>query len=106
MSAEIALPEEEALPSSWRAILGFEGYPAERSGRKRFIIRGALAERQMPLPFSVQFAEAEGHMGKQTAGRIDAIAWIPASEFAVEGFTLPDDLPEDAIVVFGPGSGI
>lgn len=96
--------EEEALPTSWRAILGFEGYPADGdSGRKRFIMLGALSERQLPLPFSVQFAEAEGHMGKQTAGRIDSIEWVPASEFSVEGFTLPDDLPEDAMVVFGAG---
>ena len=95
--------EEEPLARAWRAILGFEGYPTDDTGRKRFIMRGALAERQLPLPFSVQFASDEGHKGKQPAGRIDSIEWIPASDFADENFNLPDDLPEDAVIVFGTG---
>lgn len=96
--------EEQALPSSWKAILGFEGYPSDGdSGRKRFIMRGALDHRQLPQPFSYQPASDEGHRGKVPAGRIDSVEWIPAADFAEEGFELPPDLPEDAMVILGRG---
>lgn len=95
---------EEPLPTTWRAILGFEGYPADGDmGRKRYLMPGGLSERQLPLPFSIQRVSDEGHKGKETAGRIDTIEWVSASDFAQEGFELPEDLPKDATVVFGTG---
>ncbi len=98
--------EDEALPTSWRAILGFEGYPADGdSGRKRFIFAGSLDHRQLPLPFSVQFAEQEGHQGKVPAGRIDSIDWIPVSDFRETHpeFDLPPDMPDEAMAILGSG---
>ncbi len=95
---------DEALPRSWRAILGFEGYPADGdSGRKRFLMPGSLSARQLPLGFHVQLSDQEGHSGRQPAGRIDTVDWVPASDFSQDGFELPDDLPEGAVVVFGTG---
>ncbi len=87
----------------WEGILAFEGYPSDGdSGLKRFLMT-PLGHRDLPLPLMAQFVNEEGHKKAGIAGRIDEIVPIRAAEFAHEGFDLPYDLPENAIVHFGSG---
>jgi len=98
-----ASPAEMDAGSRWEGILAFEGYPSDGdSGIKRFLMT-PVGYRDLPLPVMAQFVNAEGHEEAQIAGRIDMIERIPASEFTRMEFELPENLPEDAVVIFGSG---
>jgi 2'-5' RNA ligase len=87
----------------WEGILAFEAYPSDGDGGLKRYLMTPLGHRELPLSLMAQFVNEEGHKKAGIAGRIDTIERIPASEFAHEGFDLPDDLPEDAFVHFGTG---
>jgi 2'-5' RNA ligase len=87
----------------WEGILAFEAYPSDGdSGLKRYLM-SPLGHRDLPLPLMAQFVNEQGHKKAGIAGRIDTIERIPAGDFDREGFDLPEDIPDDALVHFGSG---
>lgn len=91
---------ESERGAAWEGVLGIEGSP---TADDRLLILGEIEERELPLPFSVQTATADGHDGAETAGRIESVAHIPLAEFEREDFEL-GELPENAVIIWGEGT--
>lgn len=98
--AERGLSESENL-LHWEGILAVLGVA---SADGRYLVPERISHRELPLPLLVQTEVAEGHEGAAIAGRIDAIQYIPASEFTRgEEFAL-QELPQDAVIVYAWGT--
>lgn len=68
------------------------------------IIEPDIDYRDLPVPFSVQPAKAEGHDGAEVAGRIETIEFIPFDEFAHASEYDMDEVRDGALVVWATGS--
>lgn len=104
-AAEQDAEEEDATREPWEGVLGTIGSPTSDS---RYLVPGEIENRDLPLPFSVQPALAEGHDGAINAGRIEEITYIPWSEFdRKEEFYSEDQIakmPDSALVIWGDGT--
>lgn len=102
VSAEVEekeeIEEEGVERKEWEGVLALEGSP---TSDKRYLIPGEIGNRDLPLPIAPSH---EDQHSTETVGRIEIIERIPVSEFDKPGFDLPDDLPEQAIVIWGEGS--
>ncbi len=95
---EQAQPATEQARTPWEGILAIEGHPTSDG---RYLLPGEIGNRDLPLPFA---ASHEKQRETETAGRIETIQRIPASEFQQEGFTLPEDIRPEAVVIWGTGT--
>lgn len=100
--------EEERMAQErepWAGVLGTIGSPTSDN---RYLVPDEIEHRDLPLPFSVQPALAEGHEGAINAGRIEEIEYVPFSDFErKEEFYSADQIdamPEHAVVIFGHGT--
>ena len=89
----------------FEGVLGTIGSPTSDS---RYLVPGEIDNRDLPVPFSVQPALAEGHDGAINAGRIDQISYIPWAEFdRAEEFYSDEQIfamNPDAVVIWGKGT--
>ena len=97
--------ETEVGREPWEGVLGTIGSPTSDG---RYLIPGKVENRDLPVPFSVQPALAEGHDGALNAGRIEEITYVPFAQFdRADEFYTADQIaamPDDAVVVFGQGT--
>jgi hypothetical protein len=97
--------DEEQVREPWEGVLGTIGSPTSDG---RYLIPGQISNRDLPVPFSVQPAQAEGHDGAMNAGRIEEIEYIPFADFERkdEFYSAEQiaNMPKDAVVIFGSGS--
>ncbi len=82
----------------WEGILAIAGSPTSDG---RYLIPGEIGMRDLPLPLA---ASHDDQHETQTVGRIEDIQYIPAAEFAMDGWELPPDLPAKAEVIWGTGT--
>jgi hypothetical protein len=90
--------DTERQRTAWEGILAIEGSPTSDG---RYLIPGEIGERDLPLPIA---ASHEDQRATETVGRIELIEHIPAADFEREGWELPDDLPPQAVVIWGEGT--
>lgn len=94
----VEVEEERPRGEAWEGVLAIEGHP---TSDRRYLIPGEIEHRDLPLPI------APSH-GKQheaeTVGRIELIEHIPAAEFDKEWDELPEDLSENAVIIWGEGT--
>lgn len=88
--------ERERVP--WEGILAIAGSPTSDG---RYLIPGEIGNRDLPLPLA---ASHEDQHETETVGRVESIEHIPIADFSAEGFTLPDDLPPQAVVIWATGT--
>jgi hypothetical protein len=82
----------------WEGILAIAGSPTSDG---RYLIPGEIGQRDLPLPLA---ASHEDQHATETVGRIEVIEHISLADFEKEGWTLPDDLPAQAVVIWGEGT--
>lgn len=95
-AANAAAAERQRTP--WEGILAIAGSPTSDG---RYLIPGEIGQRDLPLPLA---ASHEDQHETLTVGRIEDITHVPIADFAQEGWTLPDDLPPQAVVIWGTGT--
>src|SRR5262249_23255897 len=93
-----AQPATEQARTPWEGILAIEGHPPSDG---RYLIPGEIGHRDLPLPFA---ASHEKQAATETAGRIESIERIPVTEFESEHFKLPEDVRQEAVVIWGTGT--
>jgi hypothetical protein len=91
---------EEETREPWSGVLAMIMSPTD-DGR---IVESDISHRDLPVPFSVQPAKAEGHDGAQVAGRIETIDFIPFADFSLADEFDMDEVRDGAVVVWGTGS--
>lgn len=89
---------EERARTPWEGILAIEGSPTSDG---RYLLPGEVGNRDLPLPIAGSHDDMHA---TETVGRIEDIEHIPAAEFEKEGWELPDDLPPQAVVIWGEGT--
>jgi len=89
----------------FEGVLGTIGSPTSDS---RYLVPGEIDNRDLPLPFSVQPALAEGHDGAINSGRIESITYIPWAEFDRQEEFYSDEqiasMNPEATVIWGEGT--
>lgn len=88
--------ERQRVP--WEGILAIAGSPTSDG---RYLIPGEIGQRDLPLPLA---ASHDDQHETETVGRIEDIQHVPAADFDEDGWELPDDLPERAVVIWGTGT--
>ena len=88
----------ERQRTPWEGILAIAGSPTSDG---RYLIPGEIGQRDLPLPLA---ASHDDQHATETVGRIENVEHIPAAEFEQAGWELPDDLPPQAVVIWGTGS--
>lgn len=88
----------EERGKGWVGILAIEGHP---TSDKRFLIPGEIGQRDLPLPIAPSH---EKQAETETVGRIEIIEHIPAAEFDKEGWDLPENISDKAVVIWGEGT--
>lgn len=84
----------------WEGPLGLEGHT---TADKRYLLRGEITSRDLPLPLRYQPADVGAHVAAVSAGSIETIEWIPLTEFdRAEEFGLTN-VSQDAVVIWGTG---
>lgn len=97
-------PEEagEERGGAFEGVLAVVGHPTSDG---RYLIPGEIDSRDKPLPFMVQTATEQGHLGAECCGRIESITHIPLSDFdRADEFSLADISSADAVVVWAEGT--
>lgn len=98
----VTITDDEAQETGervpWQGILAIAGKP---TSDRRYLIPGEIGERELPLPLAPSH---EAQHESDTVGRIESIQHIPASEFDKEDWELPEDLPPQAVVIWGEGT--
>jgi hypothetical protein len=101
----VAEPEVELKREPWEGVLGTIGSPTSDG---RYLRPDEIENRELPVPFSVQPALAEGHNGAIVAGRIEDLDYIPFAQFEHKNDFYAEDLiasmPDQAVVIFGKGT--
>lgn len=93
--------EEEERGGSFEGVLAVIGHP---TSDMRYLIPGEVDSRDKPLPFMVQTATEQGHLGAECCGRIESITHIPISDFdRADEFNL-SGVTEGAVVVWAEGT--
>lgn len=89
----------------WEGVLGTIGSPTSDG---RYLIPDRIENRELPVPFSVQPALAEGHEGALVAGRIEKIEYVPFADFDHKDVFYSEEqiatMPDHAVVVFASGT--